>query len=65
MGKKVTVSFELGRTISLGDFENVKILVGMDVRTDEDEVSIDYEHAKKWVSARMQEEEEKWKSEKK
>ena len=61
MIKKATVSYELGRTINLGDFENVKISIGIDIRTDVDELDADYKRAVKWVGNKLKEEEEKWK----
>ncbi len=63
--KKVVVSYEVGRTINLGNFENVKISVGIDINTDTDSVDKDYVRAKKWVEKKLTEEEDKWESEKK
>ncbi len=63
--KKVTVSFEVGRTINLGNFENVKISVGIDINTDTDSLDKDYARAQKWVERKLSEEEDKWESKKK
>ena len=65
MPKPVTVSFSLGRTINLGNFENVKIEVGIDVHTDTDKLEADYEKARRWVEKKLAEEEDKWDDQKK
>jgi hypothetical protein len=54
------VKYSLGRTINTGNYENVKIEVGVEFVCDESEVGKIFDTAKAWVRSKIKAEEKEW-----
>ncbi len=56
----VRVKFSLGKTINTGNYENVKIEVGVEMTCEEDEVDATYKRVRSFVNKRLEQEEKGW-----
>lgn len=54
------VKYSLGKTINVGNFENVKLECGVELTCQEDELGERFEQAREFVLAKVQDEEYKW-----
>lgn len=54
------IKYSLGRTINTGNYENVKIEVGVEFMCDDSEVGEIFDKAKKWVRSKIKTEEKEW-----
>jgi hypothetical protein len=54
------VRYALQRTINLGNFENIKIDIGIETECEEDSVGKTFNKIKKFVTNRIEEEMEEW-----
>lgn len=61
--KMAKVKCEIGRTVSLGNFENVKITVGLERECVDDgkEVNTVFKNMLRWCKQRVEAEEMEWK----
>jgi len=60
---KAEVGYSIGRTLNLGDFESVKVQVSlsMECEATKEEIEKTYQRAKRFVDAKVAEEEYEWK----
>lgn len=56
------VGMSLGLTLNMGNYESARFDVSIEVDTTKEDFDMDYHHAKKWVEARIKEEETKWRN---
>jgi hypothetical protein len=57
---KAKVKYSLGRTINTGNYENAKVEIGLELECEETDVKQAYAKVKKFVDARVKEEELRW-----
>ena len=55
------VSYSVGRTLNMRNFESAKFEIGVEVSCPEDELDETYEKAKQFVDEQIAEEEKNWK----
>ena len=60
---KARVEYLISRTLNLGDFESVKIQVGLSLECDasKEEVELAFSRAKRFVDTKVVQEEHEWK----
>ena len=61
MPKQARVKFELAKTINLGNYENAKVCIGIEVQTDTDNIESVYEKIRAEVTEKLEQEEMEWK----
>lgn len=57
MAKQARVKFELTKTINLGNYENAKVCVGLEVQCDVDDIEATYEKIREQVKTKAEQEE--------
>ncbi len=58
--KEITIFKE--RKVNIGNYETTGLSVGLVIETDEKEVGETYQRAEKWIDAKLQMFEDKWKN---
>jgi len=60
---KAKIDYTMGRTLNLGDFESVKIQVGLSLECEADRKEIEqaFLRAKRFVDSKLAEQEHEWK----
>jgi hypothetical protein len=54
------VNYSIQRTINLGNFENVKIDIGVEAECEDGELKKTYENVRKFVNRKIEEEMQEW-----
>ena len=59
--KKVKVSYSTAQTINLGNYESVKVQVGLEMECEEEDINVTYKRVKNFVDKKIEKETKKWK----
>jgi len=57
---KAKVRYSLGRTINLGNYENAKVEVEVELQCEEDDIDEAYQQVKGIVDSKIEEEVKRW-----